>query len=58
MYTAQVKVIDPEGREILNLTKLAFEDDLCGRGLAKLDLREVLELLVEAAGECSPAYLP
>ena len=53
VYSAQVKVVDPEGREILSLTKLAFEDDLNGRGLATLDMREVLELLVEAAGEWS-----
>jgi hypothetical protein len=53
MYTAQVRVIDPEGQEILNLTKLAFEDDRHGKGLANLEIREVLEILVEAAGEWS-----
>ena len=52
-YTAQVKVIDPEGHEVLNLTKLAFEEDLYGRGHSTPDIREVLELLVEAAGEWS-----
>jgi hypothetical protein len=51
-YAAQVKVIDPDGHEIINLTKLAFEDDLYS-GLATLDIRQVLELLVEAAGEWS-----
>jgi len=53
MYRAQVKLVDPEGHEILNLTKLAFEEDLYGNGLVNPDIREVLELLVEAAGEWS-----
>jgi len=53
MYAAQVKVVDPDGQEILNLTKLTFEDDLYVSELATLDFREVLESLVEAAGEWS-----
>jgi hypothetical protein len=53
MYTAQVNVIDPDGHETLNLTKLTFEEDLYGKRLANPDIREVLASLVDAAGEWS-----
>jgi hypothetical protein len=32
MYTVQVKAIDPKDQEVVNLTKLAFEGDLHGKG--------------------------
>jgi hypothetical protein len=50
-YTLQVKVIDPDGREILNLTKLTLERDLPGKVKTTPEIRDVLELLVEATGE-------
>lgn len=53
MYSAQVKVIDPDGQETLNLTKLILEENLYGKRLANPDIREVLESLVDAAGEWS-----
>lgn len=49
--TAHLKVNDPEGREILNLNKLVLADELNCEGYATSDIKEVLELLVEAAGE-------
>jgi hypothetical protein len=52
MYTAQVRMIDPEGKKILNLTKLAY-DDWHGKGFACVDSGEMLEILFEAAGEWS-----
>jgi hypothetical protein len=52
-YRVQVIVTDPEGLEVLNLTKLAFEDELQNIGYPTSDLGEVLQLLVEAAGEWS-----
>lgn len=51
MYTVQVKVIAPEGQEVLNLTKLTFEGDLHGKGFPTPDIKEVLEILIDAAGE-------
>jgi hypothetical protein len=52
-YRVQVIVTDPEGEEVLNLTKLAFEGELQNRGNPTLDLAEALQLLVDAAGEWS-----
>ncbi|MFZ0305741.1 MAG: hypothetical protein WAL75_23835 [Terracidiphilus sp.] len=49
----QVIVIDPEGQEILNLTKLAFESELHDSGYPAPNIGEALQLLVEAAGEWS-----
>ena len=40
MYTVQVRVIDPEGQEILNLTKMAFEEDT--NNIRKRDVLAVL----------------
>jgi hypothetical protein len=52
-YKVQVIVTDPEGQEVLNLTKLAFERDLRKNGFATVDIQEALRTLVEAAGEWS-----
>ena len=50
-YTLHVRVMDPEGNEVLNLTKLTFGRDLNREGDPPPDIRDVLELLVEAAEE-------
>ena len=52
-YKMQVIVTDPEGREVLNLTKLAFEGELQNGGYPTPDIGEALQLLVDAAGEWS-----
>jgi len=52
-YRVQVIVTDPEGQEVLNLTKLAFEDELQNGGYPTPDIQGALQLLVEAAGEWS-----
>jgi hypothetical protein len=52
-YRVQVIVTDPEGQEVLNLTKLAFEGELQNRGYPPPDIGEALQLLVNAAGEWS-----
>jgi hypothetical protein len=52
-YTLHVKAIDPEGREVLSLTKLCLERDLPGKVISTPEIREILELLIEAAGEWS-----
>lgn len=52
-YRLQVIVTDPEGEEVLNLTKLAFEGELQNRGYPTPDISEALQLLVSAAGEWS-----
>jgi hypothetical protein len=44
-------VSDPEHQQVLNLTKLVFEDDMHTNGYATPDIQEMLQLLVEAAGE-------
>ena len=51
MYTVQVRVIDPEGQEILNLTKMAFEEDTNNIRYSISDMKEILEMLIEATGE-------
>ena len=50
-YTLQVKVTDPEGRDVFTLTRLTNERDLhdCGNTIPEID--EILELLIEAAKE-------
>jgi hypothetical protein len=50
-YTLHVRVIDPEGREVLNLTKLTLGRDLHREGDTIPEFQDVLELLVEAAEE-------
>lgn len=50
-YTLQVIVTDQVGREVLNLTKVCLERDLPGKVDTTPEIHEVLELLVEAAGE-------
>ena len=50
-YTLQVIVTDQVGREVLNLTKICLERDLPGKVATTPEIHEVLELLVEAAGE-------
>ena len=46
-------VTDPEGQEVLNLTEMAFEDELRNSGYPTPDIQGALQLLVEAAGEWS-----
>ena len=50
-YTLRVIVTDQVGREVLNLTKVCLERDLPGKVATTPAIHEVLELLVEAAGE-------
>jgi hypothetical protein len=52
-YRMQVIVTDPEGKEVLNLTKLAFEGELQNGGFPTPDSGEALQLLVNAAREWS-----
>jgi hypothetical protein len=50
-YTLHVRVLDSEGREVLNVTKLTLGRDLREEGDTIPELQDVLELLVEAAEE-------
>jgi hypothetical protein len=50
-YTLQVIVTDLDGREVLNLTKVALKRDMHEEGNAIPKIRDVLELLIEAAKE-------
>ena len=50
-YTLQVKVTDPEGREVFTLTRLTNERDLHDQGNSIPEIDEILELLIEAAKE-------
>jgi hypothetical protein len=50
-YTLHVRVVDSEGREVLNVTKLTLERNLHDEGDTIPRLQDVLELLVEAAEE-------
>ena len=52
-YRVQVIVSDPKGEQVLNLIKLVFEDDMHANGYATPDIKEMLQMLVEAAGEWS-----
>jgi hypothetical protein len=53
MYTVQVKVIDPEGQEILNLTKMAFEEDTNNMGLddpAETTRADAISCIIRSSG--------
>ena len=50
-YTMQVKVTDPEGRDVFTLTRLTSERDLQDQGNTIPEIDEILELLIEAAKE-------
>jgi hypothetical protein len=50
-YTLQVIVTDLDGREVLNVTKVALKRDMHDEGNAIPEIRDVLELLIEAAEE-------
>ncbi|HEV2988935.1 MAG TPA: hypothetical protein VG759_10865 [Candidatus Angelobacter sp.] len=50
-YTMQVKVTDPEGRDVFTLTRLTSERDLRDQGDTVPEIDEILELLIEAANE-------
>jgi hypothetical protein len=50
-YTLHVRVVDPGGREVLNVTKLTLGRDLHEEGDTIPNLQDVLELLIEAAEE-------
>jgi hypothetical protein len=50
-YTLHLRVVDPEGREILNVTKLTLGRNLHEEGDTIPALQDVLELLIEAAEE-------
>jgi hypothetical protein len=50
-YTLKVIVTDLDGREVLNVTKVALKRDMHDEGNAIPEIRDVLELLIEAAEE-------
>ena len=50
-YTMQVRVIDPEGRDVFALTRLTSARDLHDQGNTAPEIDEILELLIEAARE-------
>ena len=50
-YTLHIRVVDPDGREILNVTKLTLGRNLHEEGDTIPALQDVLELLIEAAEE-------
>jgi hypothetical protein len=50
-YTLQVIVTDPEGHEILNLTKMTLQRDLHDKRIATPNIQDVIALLVDAARE-------
>ncbi len=50
-YTLQVKVTDPEGRDVFTLTRFTSERDLRDQGNTVPEIDEILELLIEAAKE-------
>jgi hypothetical protein len=50
-YTLQVIVTNPEGHEILNLTKVTLKRDLHDKGNTIPDIRDVIALLIDAAQE-------
>jgi hypothetical protein len=50
-YTLQVIATDPEGHEVLNLTKVALERNFPDKAFTAIKIQDVLELLIEAAGE-------
>jgi hypothetical protein len=50
-YAMQVKVTDPEGRDVFTLTRLTNERELRDQGNTVPEIDEILELLIEAAKE-------
>jgi hypothetical protein len=50
-YTLHVRVVDPKGREVLNLTRLTLGRNLHDEGDTLPEFQDVLELLIEAAEE-------
>jgi len=50
-FTLQVIATDQEGHEVLNLTRVALAQNITEKTLRVLKIQEVLELLIEAAGE-------
>ena len=50
-YTLQVIVTDPEGREVLNLTKMTLKRDSHDQGNTTPDIQDVMALLIDAARE-------
>jgi hypothetical protein len=50
-YSLQVIVTDPEGHEILNLTKMTLKRDLQYQENTIPDIRDVIALLIDAAQE-------
>ena len=50
-YTLQVKVTDPEGRDVFTLTRVTSQRDLRDQGNTVPEINEILELLIEAANE-------
>ena len=50
-YSLQVIVTDPEGHEILNLTKMTLKRDFHAQGNTIPDIQDVIALLIDAAQE-------
>jgi hypothetical protein len=50
-FTLQVIATDHEGNEVLNLTRVALAENVTEKTLRVLKIQDVLELLIEAAGE-------
>jgi hypothetical protein len=50
-FTLRVIATDQEGHEVLNLTSVALAQDFTDKTLGVLKIQDVLELLIEAAGE-------
>lgn len=50
-YSLRVIVTDPEGNEILNLTKMTLKRDLHYQRNTIPDIRDVIALLIDAAQE-------
>jgi hypothetical protein len=50
-YTLQLIVTDPEGHEILNLTKMTLKHNLHSKRNTTPDIQDVIALLVDAARE-------
>jgi len=50
-YSLQVIVTDPEGQEILNLTKVTLKRDLRDQGNTIPTIQDVIALLIDAAQE-------
>jgi len=50
-YSLQVIVTDPEGQEILNLTRMTLKRDLHDQGNSIPNIQDVIALLIDAAQE-------